>query len=62
MEIYFQSVSNVVDEKKKPEKLPVIQGSMKRQGPQTWLKCDEEKDMVCEGCVRTNKHWSHRML
>ena len=50
MEIYFRSVSKVVDEKrmKKPRKLPVIRGSMRRQGPRTWLKYDEEKGMVCE--------------
>ena len=50
MEIYFRSVSKVVDEKrtKKPRKLPVIRGSTGRQGPQTWLKHDEEKGMVCE--------------
>ena len=43
VEIYIRSVSKVVDEKrtKKPRKLPVIQGSMKRQGPRTWLKYGE---------------------
>ena len=50
MEIYFRSVSKVVDEKrtKKLRKLPVIRGSTRRQGPRAWLKYDEEKGMVCE--------------
>ena len=54
MEIYFRSVSKVVDEKrtKKPRKLPVIRGSTRRQGPRTWLKYDEEKGMVCDFIVK----------
>ena len=53
MEIYFRSVSKVVYKKrtKKPQKLPVIRGSTRRQGPRTWLKYDEEKSKVCEWCV-----------
>ena len=33
---------------KKPQELPMIRGSMRRQGPRMGLKYDEEKGMICE--------------
>ena len=40
---------------KNPRKLPVIRGSMRRQGPRMWLKCDEGKGMICERCVESKQ-------